>query len=74
MHYSEDALTLKSLVAATWILDTLHVAFVCHALYYYLITNYGVPTSLEYIVWSSSVHFPNFLPDTMNVPPFRRRS
>ncbi|KAI6104346.1 hypothetical protein F5141DRAFT_1065144 [Pisolithus sp. B1] len=27
MHYSEDALTLKSLVAATWILDTLRVAF-----------------------------------------------
>ncbi|KAI6106774.1 hypothetical protein EV401DRAFT_496834 [Pisolithus croceorrhizus] len=54
MHYAEDVPTLKSLVAAIWVLDTLHVVFVCHALYYYLITNYGVPTSLEYIVWSLS--------------------
>ncbi|KIK28352.1 hypothetical protein PISMIDRAFT_674086 [Pisolithus microcarpus 441] len=52
MHYSEDASTVKFLVAATCILDTLHVSFMCHILYYYLITNYGVPTSLEYIVWS----------------------
>ncbi|KAI6143137.1 hypothetical protein EDD17DRAFT_1880427 [Pisolithus thermaeus] len=52
MHYSGDALIVKFLVAATCILDTLHVSFVCHMLYHYLITNYGVPTSLEYIVWS----------------------
>lgn len=53
MHYSDDASTMKSVVAAIWILDTLHVSFMCHILYHYLITNYGVPTSLEYIVWSS---------------------
>ncbi|KAI6107465.1 hypothetical protein EDD16DRAFT_107268 [Pisolithus croceorrhizus] len=52
MHYSEDGLTTKVLVSAIWILDTLHLSFVCHILYYYLITNYGVPTSLNYIVWS----------------------
>ncbi|KAI6139857.1 hypothetical protein EDD17DRAFT_1881260 [Pisolithus thermaeus] len=52
MYYSEDASTTKFLVIAIWILDTLHISFVCHALYYYLITNYAVPTSLEYIVWS----------------------
>ncbi|KAI6122079.1 hypothetical protein F5141DRAFT_1201478 [Pisolithus sp. B1] len=51
MHYSEDTLTVQLLVAATCILDTLHVSFVCHMLYHYLITNYGVPSSLEYIVW-----------------------
>ncbi|KAI6158105.1 hypothetical protein BKA82DRAFT_996487 [Pisolithus tinctorius] len=33
-------------------LDTLHVVFMSHLLYYYLITNYGVTTSLEYMVWS----------------------
>ncbi|KAI6159096.1 hypothetical protein EDD17DRAFT_925070 [Pisolithus thermaeus] len=38
MHYSEDALTLKSLVAATWILDTLHVAFVKPSLEYIVCT------------------------------------
>ncbi|KAI6021795.1 hypothetical protein BKA83DRAFT_4287630 [Pisolithus microcarpus] len=64
MHYSEDASTVKFLVGAVWILDTLHVAFMCHILYYYLITNYGVLTSLEYDVWS----FPASL--LVNVPSF----
>ncbi|KAI6021721.1 hypothetical protein BKA83DRAFT_4286400 [Pisolithus microcarpus] len=45
----------KFIVAIVWILDTLHVSFMCHMLYYYLITNYGVPTSLEYIVWFASI-------------------
>ncbi|KAI6158135.1 hypothetical protein BKA82DRAFT_996529 [Pisolithus tinctorius] len=52
MQYPEDASATKFLVAAIWILDTLHVLFMCHMLYYYLITNYGIPASLEYIVWS----------------------
>lgn len=51
-HCSGDASIVKFLVAATCILDTLHVSFTCHLLYYYLITNYGVPASLEYVVWS----------------------
>ncbi|KAI5996875.1 hypothetical protein F5J12DRAFT_852712 [Pisolithus orientalis] len=55
MHCSEDALITKLLVAATWILDTLHMSLMGHLLYYYLITNYGVPTSLKYIVWSYPV-------------------
>ncbi|KIK21414.1 hypothetical protein PISMIDRAFT_681379 [Pisolithus microcarpus 441] len=52
MHYAEDASTTKFLVIAIWILDSLHISLICHALYYYLITNYDVPTGLEYIVWS----------------------
>ncbi|KAI6126114.1 hypothetical protein EDD16DRAFT_1724441 [Pisolithus croceorrhizus] len=52
MHYSEDDSIIKFIVAAVWVLDTLHVAFMCHVLYYYLITNYGVLMSLEYVVWS----------------------
>ncbi|KAI6100207.1 hypothetical protein F5141DRAFT_324538 [Pisolithus sp. B1] len=55
MYFSEDAATLKFLVAVIWVLDTLHVSFMCHALYYYLITNYGVIASLEYMVWSFRV-------------------
>ncbi|KAI6099487.1 hypothetical protein EDD16DRAFT_1658210 [Pisolithus croceorrhizus] len=62
MHYSGDASIIKFLVGAVWILDTLHVAFMCHILHYYLITNYGVPTSLEYDVWSSSLFFSKLLP------------
>ncbi|KIO09787.1 hypothetical protein M404DRAFT_996664 [Pisolithus tinctorius Marx 270] len=52
MHHAENASITNFLVAAVWILDTLHVLFMCHYLYYYLITNYGVPMSLEHIVWS----------------------
>ncbi|KAI6158488.1 hypothetical protein EDD17DRAFT_995927 [Pisolithus thermaeus] len=52
LFLSGDDLTTKLVVAAIWILDTLHISFVCHVLYYYLIVNYGAPTSLEYIVWS----------------------
>ncbi|KAI6102920.1 hypothetical protein F5141DRAFT_1133767, partial [Pisolithus sp. B1] len=37
MHYSEDASITKSIVAAIWIFDTLHVSFMCHMLYYYLV-------------------------------------
>lgn len=43
---------MKFMVAAVWVLDTLHVSFMCHMEYYYLITNWGAPASLEYIVWS----------------------
>ncbi|KAI6003043.1 hypothetical protein EDD15DRAFT_2467570 [Pisolithus albus] len=49
MHYSEDDSTTKFIVAIVWILETLHVSFGEQS-----ITNYGVPTSLEYIVWSFS--------------------
>ncbi|KAI6165847.1 hypothetical protein EDD17DRAFT_1894101 [Pisolithus thermaeus] len=68
MHDFGDASITKLIVAGIWILDTLHASFskklVCvsecaingrsvgHFLYHYLITNYGVPASLEYIVWS----------------------
>lgn len=52
MHYAEDALAMKFLVAVIWIFDTLHVSFMCHILYYYLITSYGVPENFEYIIWS----------------------
>ncbi|KAI6109381.1 hypothetical protein EDD16DRAFT_1614639 [Pisolithus croceorrhizus] len=55
MHYSEDSSLMKLLVAAIWILDSLHVSFMCYMLYYYLIINYGVPAALEYIVWSYQV-------------------
>ncbi|KAI6100099.1 hypothetical protein EDD17DRAFT_212152 [Pisolithus thermaeus] len=52
MHYAEDALAIRFLVAGIWILDTLRFSFVCHFLYYYLITNYGIPMSLLYLIWS----------------------
>ncbi|KIO04004.1 hypothetical protein M404DRAFT_598330 [Pisolithus tinctorius Marx 270] len=52
MHDTADSSTIKFIVAAIWILDTLHVAFMCHLLYYYLITHYGDLLSLDFVVWS----------------------
>ncbi|KAI6021733.1 hypothetical protein BKA83DRAFT_4286646 [Pisolithus microcarpus] len=52
MHYPDDALAIRFLVACVWILDTLHFSFMCHFLYYYLVTNYENPTSFLYTVWS----------------------
>ncbi|KAI6146152.1 hypothetical protein BKA82DRAFT_993328 [Pisolithus tinctorius] len=52
MNYYEDPSMIQFVVAAIWILDTLQVSFMCHFLYYYLITNYGNLMSLEHDVWS----------------------
>ncbi|KAI6100101.1 hypothetical protein EV401DRAFT_2032141, partial [Pisolithus croceorrhizus] len=58
MHYSDDASTIRFLVNA-W----LTCGLVCHFLYYYLITNYGILTSLLYMIWFASVlvHVPRVL-------------
>ncbi|KAI6100097.1 hypothetical protein EV401DRAFT_2032073 [Pisolithus croceorrhizus] len=61
MNYSDDALVIRVLVTAVWILSTLHFSFMCHFLYYYLVTNYGIPTSLLYMVWSLPVCIPKSL-------------
>ncbi|KAI6150034.1 hypothetical protein EDD17DRAFT_1513728 [Pisolithus thermaeus] len=71
MHYSEDASTTKFLVIAIWwasewlSLASQHTAqgwIVCHALYYYLIANYAVPATLEYIVWFLYLPFQGCFP------------
>jgi hypothetical protein len=47
-----DSAALKLLVALVLLMDTMHVVFVVHALYWYLVTNYGNLQSLESIPWS----------------------
>ncbi|KAI6158959.1 hypothetical protein EDD17DRAFT_1616370 [Pisolithus thermaeus] len=37
MHCSQDPSIIQFLVATIWTLDTLHVSFMCHMLYYYLV-------------------------------------
>ncbi|KAJ7583662.1 hypothetical protein C8J56DRAFT_1055403 [Mycena floridula] len=37
------------LIAILWFLDTIHLAFVIHPLYYYMVTNYTNPASLAHI-------------------------
>ncbi|KAF9524763.1 hypothetical protein CPB83DRAFT_886020 [Crepidotus variabilis] len=38
---NNDGLRLQSMVLFLWILDTVHLGFTCHGLYYYLVTNFG---------------------------------
>ncbi|KAI6099468.1 hypothetical protein EDD16DRAFT_500930 [Pisolithus croceorrhizus] len=52
MNYPNDDVPTKLFVAAIWVLDTTHITLMCHALYYYLVSGYGVTTSLAYGVWS----------------------
>ncbi|KAE9406914.1 hypothetical protein BT96DRAFT_851256 [Gymnopus androsaceus JB14] len=50
-RYRNDAWYLKSLVAATVFLDTLHLAFITHTIYFYLITRYYDNAQLNLMVW-----------------------
>ncbi|ESK88795.1 hypothetical protein Moror_17129 [Moniliophthora roreri MCA 2997] len=51
-NYERDDLEVKALVIGVWILDTLHVVFMCHAMHYYLIVRYGMPQTLLTGIWS----------------------
>ncbi|KAG2112700.1 uncharacterized protein F5147DRAFT_684131 [Suillus discolor] len=52
VYYPSDPNSVKVLVAFIWVLDTLHVSFMCHALYYYLVTSFDDPNNLGTGVWS----------------------
>ncbi|KAG2143708.1 hypothetical protein DEU56DRAFT_938788 [Suillus clintonianus] len=52
VYYPSDTSSLKLLVALIWVMDTLHVSLMCHALYYYLVTSFGDPANLGIGVWS----------------------
>ncbi|CAA7266643.1 unnamed protein product [Cyclocybe aegerita] len=47
-----DSCVLKATVAFLWILDTIHMAFTTHGLYFYLVTNFGKFEVLLYPTWS----------------------
>lgn len=52
MSYPTDPWPLKSLVAATAVLDTVHLVFISHTMWHYLISNFNNPHGLELITWS----------------------
>ncbi|KAF7342307.1 hypothetical protein MVEN_01819100 [Mycena venus] len=54
-RYGRDPLYLKALVASTLFLDTVHLAFVIHTVYHYLISNYYRNDTLQVMVWSVSL-------------------
>ncbi|KAJ7151249.1 hypothetical protein C8R46DRAFT_495864 [Mycena filopes] len=51
-HHSSDSWKIQAMVSDTIILDTLHQIIVSHAIYVYLITDFGAPEQLQELVWS----------------------
>jgi len=45
-RFPKDPWTYKLLVAVTWLVDSLHTAFISHTVYYYTVTRFGDYTSL----------------------------
>ncbi|KAJ7626978.1 hypothetical protein FB45DRAFT_920422 [Roridomyces roridus] len=54
-RYGRDPFYLRVLVATTLFLDTVHLAFVTHTVYHYLIVNYYNRDALQLMVWSVSL-------------------
>ncbi|KII89955.1 hypothetical protein PLICRDRAFT_40137 [Plicaturopsis crispa FD-325 SS-3] len=52
VHYTKDSRALKLLVLGVWLLDTLHVSFVGHAMYHYLVSSFGNPVAFVDGIWS----------------------
>ncbi|KLO08420.1 hypothetical protein SCHPADRAFT_944472 [Schizopora paradoxa] len=52
IYYPRDEMVMKATVAVLWLSETLHVGFISHFMYNYLITNYGNPASLAQGHWS----------------------
>ncbi|KAJ3792402.1 hypothetical protein GGU11DRAFT_803031 [Lentinula aff. detonsa] len=51
-HYRNDAWYLKSLVAATVFFDTMHLCFITHTIYFYLVSRYYDNEQLNDMIWS----------------------
>lgn len=51
-HYPRDPMKQKLSVGSLWLLDTAHTAATIHAMYYYMVSNFGNVTAAYNIVWS----------------------
>ncbi|KAI0746746.1 hypothetical protein C8Q80DRAFT_793014 [Daedaleopsis nitida] len=51
-RYQADPVYLKSLVFCLWVLDSLHLALITHAVYFYAITNFTNVLELTIPTWS----------------------
>ncbi|KAJ3516516.1 hypothetical protein NLJ89_g1079 [Agrocybe chaxingu] len=62
-----DRIYFRAIIGALWALDSLHLAFVTHALYYYLIKNYSNPLALLSLNWSimSQVYVTDLLSESL---------
>ncbi|KIM45957.1 hypothetical protein M413DRAFT_441013 [Hebeloma cylindrosporum] len=50
--YHQDAWYIRTLVGAVWLFETVHQLLISHTVYYYVITHYNHPATLDRIVWS----------------------
>ncbi|GLB41337.1 hypothetical protein LshimejAT787_0905520 [Lyophyllum shimeji] len=50
--YPKDLWYLKALVASTVVFDTIHLMLISHSIYYYLVSNYFKPETLQFMIWS----------------------
>ncbi|KAK0500465.1 hypothetical protein EDD18DRAFT_829397 [Armillaria luteobubalina] len=50
--YPQDSHGMKSFVGLIWVLDTIHVLFMCHTMHHYLIAGFGNPAYLVEGTWS----------------------
>ncbi|KAJ2913662.1 hypothetical protein MD484_g6762, partial [Candolleomyces efflorescens] len=50
--YPNDRFTLKLLVLAVWLLDTLHTVFITHSLWDHLIEHFGDASRIDWVPWS----------------------
>ncbi|PPQ92810.1 hypothetical protein CVT25_004068 [Psilocybe cyanescens] len=51
-HTHKDGRWFRAAIFFLWLLDTIHVAFTAHGIYFYLVTNFGAYSILEAPTWS----------------------
>lgn len=54
--FPEDSIWLKSLVGTVWCVDLIHLIFVGHAVYYYLVIHWGDTDVLKFSIWTFDAH------------------
>ncbi|KAK7689086.1 hypothetical protein QCA50_007777 [Cerrena zonata] len=55
LHSKKDSSSLKALVAAVWVLETLHTVCIFHEIYFYTIGGFGDFEKMGMISWSAGV-------------------
>ncbi|EKM52588.1 uncharacterized protein PHACADRAFT_198638 [Phanerochaete carnosa HHB-10118-sp] len=51
-----DGRMLRSLVMFLWVLDTVHIALICHTIYFYAVTNFANPLAMLYVTKTIMAH------------------
>jgi len=52
ISFPNDGILTRALVLLLWVLDTIHVLFMCHSVHSYTIVEYGNPTAVQDGNWS----------------------